>query len=351
MIMSAERIQSLSEESVNSDTSPTTQVWTIHGVNLPAREDILRRWVETPEETRNFLKAAIAEGAHLIVSPRISEDRWIRSRNIIGSYYGSIASLEDLGNNYKVTRHGIITPVSKQAIEQTLTKGMRLLWDNCSDETKQRLPFDQIPLYKPKLTLNRSLNESLNKGGVTVNAVRMFQEGQTPEQISQALGLAPSELKIVFDRVSRWGVQISDILTQREKRDALVKTFQDPKVDDKALQSAYSQVKRGALLTSLLVGENPILLSLFKLLREAGYRVDTRGLAAIAYTLETQIPIGQTEPYEVKSGKHAGQILIYYFVAATQRERIIEVARDIPSLARFWKDPATVSTYPTPGVG
>ena len=75
-------------------------------------------------KTQVFLRTALAEGAHLKIPfwiarggyiGYISEEVWVRQKNIIGVYFGSPASLEDIGRIYGVTR---------ERISQLIEKGM-----------------------------------------------------------------------------------------------------------------------------------------------------------------------------------------------------------------------------------
>lgn len=87
-----------------------------------------------------FLKTAIAEGAHLKIPDRLEkyengEARWVRERNIAGTYFSSWATFDEIGKQYNTTR---------EAIRLSLNRFLGDLWRNCSEETKVVFPLQEI---------------------------------------------------------------------------------------------------------------------------------------------------------------------------------------------------------------
>lgn len=121
------------------------------------------------KNTLAFLKAAIAEGAHLKKPDQTPEDAWVRQKNIIGTYFGSPATLEEIGRIYRGTR---------TMVKDTEKRGMRNLWGNCSSETQELFPFQQLALIKPRSQKSRE-RTSRSKGGVSITIRDQMASGKS----------------------------------------------------------------------------------------------------------------------------------------------------------------------------
>ncbi|MCR4324198.1 MAG: hypothetical protein NUV69_00735 [Candidatus Curtissbacteria bacterium] len=91
------------------------------------RDEVDLRTYAYPE-THRFLLDAIAEGAHLVEpdNPRLE---WTRNKNILGIYFGSKASAEDIGKMYGI---------SGSRVKQIIASTTRRLIRNSSPELRER---------------------------------------------------------------------------------------------------------------------------------------------------------------------------------------------------------------------
>lgn len=108
------------------------------------------RIVFAHERTKEFLKAAIKEGAFRLqydpFNPQEIE-REVRRNNILGSFYMSNATLEQLGHIYgQNTQRRWILP---EAIRQTINRRMRRAWED-SPNLQSQFPWEEIPIGKPR---------------------------------------------------------------------------------------------------------------------------------------------------------------------------------------------------------
>lgn len=134
-------------------------------------------------KTLAFLRAAIAEGAHLKIpfwirgkfTGQISEDAWVRQKNIVGVYFGSPAALEDIGKMYRVTR---------EMVRVIKDRGMRNIWRNCSSETQAIFPFQELTLSKPLSPRSRE-RFSRAQGGISISIRDQMALGKPVKQIRE----------------------------------------------------------------------------------------------------------------------------------------------------------------------
>lgn len=108
------------------------------------------RTIFAHERTKEFLKAATKEGVFRLqydpFNPREIE-REVRRNNILGSFYMSSATLEQLGHIYgQYTQRRWILP---EAIRQTINRRMRRAWED-PPNLQSQFPWEEIPIGKPR---------------------------------------------------------------------------------------------------------------------------------------------------------------------------------------------------------
>ncbi len=137
--------------------------------------------------THAFLRAAVEEGAHLIV-PKVlgkfpdGEARWIRKRNIAGIYFGSKASKEDIGRMFGYSRNSTSNePNLRSGPQEHIKTFIKLLWGNCSEELQRAFPLNKIPTDKPLTNGNgyrSSTGVSNTVDGVFTEAFPLIVKGK-----------------------------------------------------------------------------------------------------------------------------------------------------------------------------
>lgn len=107
-------------------------------------------------QTYRFLKAAIAEGAHKVLPERLQNraggsDIWIKKRNIAGLYFSTKLVEDDLGIMYGYGANSRTdNPNRREGPRQHITSFLKLLWENCSAETRRAFPLRSLYTGKPE---------------------------------------------------------------------------------------------------------------------------------------------------------------------------------------------------------
>lgn len=86
------------------------------------------------DETLNFLRDVVASGAHL--------DLEARRRNLIGVYYGSTATLENLQEMAQV--------ISRKGVSQLIRSGMKEMWQNLPSNLQEKHPKEEVIQFKKR---------------------------------------------------------------------------------------------------------------------------------------------------------------------------------------------------------
>jgi len=188
--------------------------------------------------TYEFLKAAIEEGAHLIVPKQLrnftdAENMWVRKRNIATIYFSSKATQGEIGRMYRYSQNSIReNPNLRSAPQKHIRTFIKLLWGNCSNELQGRFPLDQIPTDKPLTDESRyksSVGISRAVDGVFEQALPLVMEGRwSREQIQQEVGATKSSIDhIIRNRRSRGFLPESRRYLNRK----LAERFENPPKD------------------------------------------------------------------------------------------------------------------------
>lgn len=199
--------------------------------------------------TGQFLQAALADKAHLKIptTPKgklIREDVWTRQKNVIGVYYGSQAVLKDvskfvlgLGDDHS----GI------ERARQVKERGMLSLWNNSSDETKEKLPWGSFPLDKP-LPVTLRTRDSLKHGGLSAGIAMLSENGVINYQKVKTAGFSSSRITGARRTLKEWGLELEYLYPgfadhpQLEKRIAEELEKEIAQQDQKRLQTLLDQV-------------------------------------------------------------------------------------------------------------
>lgn len=298
------------------------------------------RYIDVHPQIRQFLMQVLAEGAHLQKPTNISIDEWVRQRNITGLYFSTIASLENLGSIYNLSRERV-----RQIIAKTLTD----LHLSLPDPLRQQFPIHDIlssqgkpvvHMYKDLLTgkYNRLVELLEQKADIG----RMVDEFQVkPTTIRERLSFLV-ELGI--------NVPLSLRAPRQEKNKEIVMQLQDTSLDDIEVQELLDKVTHH-LYAVCVSGDNPILIPITNVASEDGFRaVNRNGPEFIKILEDAHLPIGILN-IEVKTGTQKG-LLKYHFIVSWHRERARQIFLEEPSLERFLENPVTqvcgpISQIPT----
>lgn len=245
------------------------------------------------ERTIAFLKTAIAEDAHLRKPKRITEESWVRTRNIIGVYFGSPITEERLGKGYGYLfpKHGLEegeNDITRESIRQLVKRGICYLWQNCSKETQASFPLTEIVLAKPWA--------KKSKGRIS----RTLEGRQLARELANATDKA--EIQELLKRVK------------------------------------YSFYRR------YTQGEKPLLIKFRTLI--AGFYPTVRDYHLFLRVLQDSGITVYNIKREVGSGSNKGTQR-FYFIAAQNQQEAREILLASPKLARFLENPVRQFAGPT----
>lgn len=262
------------------------------------------RITEKPEgfaKTLEFLKIALAEGAHLNKPPKISQDQWTRDKNITGIYWKTEETQEEIARRYNLS--------SKQAINQIIHNTIRRIWNNSSTHTQTLFPFEELVFRKP-LPLKSRERRSLLSGGRSVLLRDSLASGKTIEEIRES-GI---ELSKYRERLKRWGFDIPYISTGAAQNIELEIKLINAKTD-REKQELLDQVKI-VFYRKHVKGENPLLTAVRNAILESGFRPNFQDFIHFVNTLQSKgFPMSEIKRL-VK-----GKTVTYYFFLTQDKQR------------------------------
>lgn len=119
-------------------------------------------------KTFEFLKAAIAEGAHLETPKYQNDQRWAQLRNLAGIYFSTDLNLDEMGLMYGYTGEN-----KRAGPHQQINKFLDLLWKNSSEELRLRFPRNSLSLKKPPgFKAARKIEEGIESADLTYGPLR-----------------------------------------------------------------------------------------------------------------------------------------------------------------------------------
>lgn len=148
-----------------------------------------------------FLRKAIEENAHLKQPRGISEQTWIRQRNLIGLYWGTSTTEKTLGGLYHI---------SESRVTQIVKKGLLHLWRNCSEETQKQFPQAEIKAFR-------------KPHGIPLAITRRVEAGTTDEELIGEFGAG--NIPLIREVLNKLGVNIPLISESRRRRQELKDTL------------------------------------------------------------------------------------------------------------------------------
>lgn len=259
-------------------------------------------------QTREFLLAAIREGAHLKKPEHITDDQWVRKRNILFCYLGTRGSLEEVGKIYHVTR---------ERIRQLVVKALELLWKNCSSELRQRYPLESIPTRKPK---------KLSLEGYAL-ATAVFNDADPYD-----LGLPRSKLLSLKKKLAILGVEV-DLGETKADQNKEIEYLLRTETDFEFLENLFRDIDYNFYKTHVDI-PNPSVISLGRFLRSLDFFYVNRRLRVFERFLErNKIKVGRVCENPEKTQ------WTYYFIAASQRKLATDILLSSEELASLRQSP------------
>lgn len=128
----------------------------------------------THEETQAFLKERIAAGAFLIPGElrKTKEGAHLaKANNILGSYYMTPATQEQIGRVYPSKKGQEATRRHRENIRQIIQNRMRIIWEQSPKVIQDAFPWETLPLGKP-IPVQRNVRQSQAQGGLSIKGCR-----------------------------------------------------------------------------------------------------------------------------------------------------------------------------------
>lgn len=279
-----------------------------------------------------FLRLALLEEAQIKASSSTKLSAWTRQRNMVGIYYGTDLTYQELADKMGLTR---------QNWQQLVATGVKNLWDNCTPALQEAFPIEILDLRKP-LALKARQRNSARRNPKDANIRKLIGEDKPIPVIKEELGLSGGDIVRARIRLRDLGMEVPYVNRVAENTHLLndLQTEQD----FEKLKELLGSVNR-AFYATHTKGADPLLESIQRVAREAGFH-PSRGVKEFIETLErANFPFG-TFQQEIKQGPQKG-IVHYYFILGKLKEKAVQIFRKDPDLKGFSRNPVS-QIYGTP---
>ncbi len=243
-------------------------------------------------KTFEFLKAAIADGAHIELPYGLSEDEWVRRKNITGIYLSCDITKDELGKIYGLSR---------QRVDQIVAKTIVQLWENSGAYTRGTFPREMEsgnPNSKHRLGIGRK------KTFILMSSIK---EGLDDKAIIERTGLNPDLVRQVIRRAGR-----NDLITTAsaisKRAISALRVLPFEKYEER--QEAIDQLGRGYLYRN-----KELFASLSEMAVLFGRKVQGARLAVVdAFVLELKgmcVPVGIMHERLEKANKERRYLFVW----------------------------------------
>lgn len=276
-----------------------------------------------------FLKEAILEGAHLKTPPGLSEDQWIRQRNIGGAYHGSpSATLKDVGERYGIT---------EERVRQISYAFLTNLWNNVSKEKKDRHPLNELRTARKTRSQRSREIYSARHGGISLRIKEELEKGITDiNTININTGIPIVIILRSRYTLKRWGI---DLPRKRHLYEETLRQLENEN-DDKTSQELLDQLPYTTIRDYIGKKKEPRLFySLLTLVREAGFHLKNKETHFFAGSLQkAEVPMTRKDIVVQGTRPH---IATYYILLLRDKDRVTKVLREDQDLQRFLINPVS----------
>ncbi len=270
------------------------------------------RWpIYAHPETHKFLKAAIANGA---VEPTAREVG-PRDFNIHGTYFISPATHQDIAGRYPDFN-------SREQSRQIVYRVFSTLHSHCTKEIQERFPLHELETRKSRLHRR------------TYRIGQLLQEGENVGEIKTRLGLSSEQLIGPRKNLKKFGLELPYLAHSWPE---LASVLGSPSSNDEQIQEALNHVSY-SFYSKHASGESPILTSVSKVARMAGYHFSANKTSVFVESLEKAKIPRRSMAIQLKKEQNV-YLLNHYFITAQHSERAVMALEEDKSLAGFRKNP------------
>lgn len=274
---------------------------------------------------QEFLIFAAKNGADLQKFRPENSPSWRRRLEIVDDINFNSATVASAAREQEIDR---------RAVHQLYIKGMRGLWNNLSEEDREKFPWETIKSARKPVSLDKRRENSIAHGGSAVLIEEAFARGDAKSQpeLRKVTGLSGPRLDSAKRTVGAWGYDIP----KRYPSPAFVKEKLDEAKNDRQKRRILNQLSPGSLRT--LAKRYPEdLISMKAVLKNAGFHVASRSkdFKDIQSLIRSSgIPIWLVE------NKGGGKVVGRYIILLRQYEaRIADLLNNDPKLAVFKTNP------------
>ncbi len=290
-------------------------------------QEKIGRYNFAPPKTREFLLQVIRSGAQLIKPDDWKDDLWLRRRNVMGIYFSTHSTLDNLAQIYGVSR---------ELIRLDIKNIISTLWNNLPTDIQQLFPLSEIPLvksvfdYAPEYRL-------LVSNGTGNRVLEAIDQGKTGHEVVKLIPLAHAPETVLL--LKELGIDIPGRQKSTLEITQIIESLRDKSKTDREIQQLLDTVNSHLYLLNGQE-EKGFILPIVILARDLGFHMTLRENHLIEEALrKAKIPVGHMTR-EVKSGPQKG-MMHYWFIAAIHETRAIEVLSNDPTLEQFLKNPVT----------
>lgn len=265
-----------------------------------SKERDFRDEIYSQPNTHKFLKAVVADG----VIGRVTKNGEVSPRdlNVTGTYLASPATLEEISDIYPSFN-------TKQRTGQIVRSTVRRFWENCSQETQERFPWDEIDLTKPR-TLKARQRIAVARGVESCEIRKLIEEECGTEEILKKTGITKRGLITARYRLREEGIRIPYINAPPKRFEEFAGKLEEA-TDTNTVQQLLDKVTPGFYQRDFRQ-ENRLLVSIREVARRFHY-INSDTPLFVVVLKEKGIPAGIAER-TVKSGLRKGLVQRCYFI-------------------------------------
>lgn len=276
-----------------------------------------RRLRRADQRTEEFLIAAFQSGAHERVLSQSASNRRLRwSLEAVAAYYQEDWSYSKVGKE-------INPPTNHETARQLVEKGMTAIWRESSDEVKTKFPFHEIPIKKP---YQRA------PGQVTLAIRQAALEGRGFDDIATITGADHDQIMRRRGTLKQEGVKVPYKHYSPEAYSHIIELASDPSRPREEYLKIAGTLSRTTVENLAL--RHQAFVSVVDAVYSSGYFIGAPKIAPVREILQAAGLVLHFEKH-IKSGKNAGLIQHYYYVASRDLDLVEDVLKQHKELEIF----------------
>lgn len=243
------------------------------------------------ESTLDLLRIAQDLGIYNKILEKLDGEKkdYVRiSLNIVDDYYNTEESAADIGKKYFLTD----TPVLRRR-----NKALKLIHDNCPDEIKEKYPYSDLTLAKPR-TIHSRIKTSISRGSGIDKIIQSVNTGATVNGLRLEFGLNYEELSRRRRVLKHLNINVPHQIEGIDIASHIENEIKKPDLSLVEKQELLDKVKMSYYRHRH--GENDSLVTLKECIQDAGFRY-TNNQERYFEALEGKVAKGMVEGARVRN--------------------------------------------------